>query len=363
MLDQLYSQQVIQKGQIRPAIHNGHNNTDSRSENASLATTSTPLAQPQNAQINKAPLSHKPTQENQFKNELVKTSTTDPSKKSTIEAAIEQQNSSQEEQSFGFFDFLDVINPLQHIPVISTLYREITGDEIQPTARVVGGMIYGGPSGFISAIANSISEETTGKDIGENILEAFLGPDEEEIPVQVAAAESTAENTSPPIFSQLAPVIPPAPSQQPQQISNAVTHTNGPGSTTSPLEGKAALAALYDDMTAAKATAAAQPVPASSNLPSNSPLTLQQANPAPISPSRHGKWFPLSGGNVLIAQASYSPQPTPVKTETPQVSIPTTASITENVPSAQETIAAIESDFAQNMLNGLDKYRELKSNN
>ncbi|WP_417430860.1 hypothetical protein [Kiloniella sp.] len=362
MLDQLYSQQIIQKGQIRPAIHNGHNNTDLRSENASLPTASTPLAQPQNAQINKAPLSHKPTQENPFKNELLKTNTTDPSKRPTTEAAIEQQNSSQEEQSFGFFDFLDVINPLQHIPVISTLYREITGDEIQPAARVVGGMIYGGPSGFISAIANSISEETTGKDIGENIMEAFLGTDEEESPVQVAAVESTAENTSPPIFSQLAPVIPPAPSQQPL-VSNAVTHTDGTGSITSPLEGKDALAALYDDMTTAKATAAAQPIQASSNLPSNSPLNLQQANPAPLSPSRPGKWFPLSGGNVLIAQTSHSPQPTPVKTETPQVSIPTTASITENAPSAQETIATIESDFAQNMLNGLDKYKELKSNN
>ncbi|MDP6473864.1 MAG: hypothetical protein QF894_03030 [Alphaproteobacteria bacterium] len=31
---------------------------------------------------------------------------------------------------FGFDDFLDLINPLQHIPIISTIYREITGDTI-----------------------------------------------------------------------------------------------------------------------------------------------------------------------------------------------------------------------------------------
>ena len=38
-----------------------------------------------------------------------------------------------------FGDVLDVINPLQHIPVVSTIYRAITGDEISPGARVAGG--------------------------------------------------------------------------------------------------------------------------------------------------------------------------------------------------------------------------------
>ncbi|MGB6086494.1 MAG: hypothetical protein WBF74_07845, partial [Parvibaculum sp.] len=31
---------------------------------------------------------------------------------------------------FGFSDFLDVINPLQHIPIVSSIYRELTGDEL-----------------------------------------------------------------------------------------------------------------------------------------------------------------------------------------------------------------------------------------
>ena len=29
---------------------------------------------------------------------------------------------------FSFLDVLDIINPLQHLPVISTLYRQVTGD-------------------------------------------------------------------------------------------------------------------------------------------------------------------------------------------------------------------------------------------
>lgn len=35
---------------------------------------------------------------------------------------------------FGLNDFIDTINPLQHIPVVSTLYRSLTGDQITPAA-------------------------------------------------------------------------------------------------------------------------------------------------------------------------------------------------------------------------------------
>ncbi len=40
--------------------------------------------------------------------------------------------------SYTFDDFIDVINPLQHLPIVSTLYRALTGDEISPQARAVG---------------------------------------------------------------------------------------------------------------------------------------------------------------------------------------------------------------------------------
>ncbi len=28
----------------------------------------------------------------------------------------------------SFWDFVDIVNPLQHVPVINTIYRELTGD-------------------------------------------------------------------------------------------------------------------------------------------------------------------------------------------------------------------------------------------
>jgi hypothetical protein len=90
------------------------------------------------------------------------------------------EDSGQGDALFGqdgltFGDILDIINPLQHIPVVSTIYRAITGDEISPGARVAGGALYGGPIGFAVATANALVEAATGEDIGDTILTAFTG--------------------------------------------------------------------------------------------------------------------------------------------------------------------------------------------
>jgi hypothetical protein len=90
-----------------------------------------------------------------------------------------------------FGDVLDVINPLQHIPVVSTLYRAITGDEISPGARVAGGALFGGPVGFAVATANALVEAATGEDIGDTVLAAFFSDEDDTVPEgeqQVAAA-------------------------------------------------------------------------------------------------------------------------------------------------------------------------------
>lgn len=61
-----------------------------------------------------------------------------------------------------FGEVLDVINPLQHIPLVGTLYRKLTGDTISPAARIVGGAIYGGPIGAGVAMAGAVIEQATG---------------------------------------------------------------------------------------------------------------------------------------------------------------------------------------------------------
>ena len=68
----------------------------------------------------------------------------------TIPAPMEEK-----EESFGFFDFLDIINPLQHIPIVGTIYRHITGDEIGVVAQVAGGALFGGAIGAAAGVATA----------------------------------------------------------------------------------------------------------------------------------------------------------------------------------------------------------------
>jgi len=79
------------------------------------------------------------------------------------------------EDGFGFDDLIDVINPLQHIPVISSIYRWITGDEISPAANVAGGALFGGPLGLAGAVASVAIEEATGDDLGGHAIAMLFG--------------------------------------------------------------------------------------------------------------------------------------------------------------------------------------------
>lgn len=79
--------------------------------------------------------------------------------------------------SFSFDDVIDVINPLHHLPVIGMIYRELTGDKIGPMAQIVGGGIFGGPLGAVSGTVNAVVQETTGKDIGGNVIALVAGDD------------------------------------------------------------------------------------------------------------------------------------------------------------------------------------------
>lgn len=111
-----------------------------------------------------------------------------------------------------FGEVLDVINPLQHIPVVSTIYRAITGDTISPTARVAGGMIYGGPIGAAFAAADNVIEGMSGADPGGHMMAALgFGPATADAPaVAVASAGPSGliaeASTRPPIPAATPPV-------------------------------------------------------------------------------------------------------------------------------------------------------------
>lgn len=83
---------------------------------------------------------------------------------------------------FGFDDFIDIVNPLQHLPFVSTLYRELTGDSIAPAARMAGGTLYGGPAGMIASVANIFVEAESGSDIGGTMIAQLGGGRSPEAP-------------------------------------------------------------------------------------------------------------------------------------------------------------------------------------
>jgi hypothetical protein len=85
----------------------------------------------------------------------------------------------------SFQDVLDTINPLQHIPVLSGIYRSTTGQNISTGAKFVGDTLYGialGGTGLLSiatsvgsAAADAAVQSATGTDITGNVLNAISG--------------------------------------------------------------------------------------------------------------------------------------------------------------------------------------------
>lgn len=118
---------------------------------------------------------------------------------------------------FSFHDLLSIVNPLQHVPIVATLYRAVTGDTIKPLERIAGDTLYGGVWGFISSVANVAFQEITGKDFGDTAL-ALLEGDQGDQPVGVAAATLSASATAtvtPAVAPQLAATAPPIVLQRP----------------------------------------------------------------------------------------------------------------------------------------------------
>lgn len=70
----------------------------------------------------------------------------------------------------SFLDLLDIVNPLQHLPLIGSFYRHITGDEIKPISAILGGALFGGPIGAVASTVNVAVKAQTGRDITGNAL-------------------------------------------------------------------------------------------------------------------------------------------------------------------------------------------------
>jgi hypothetical protein len=78
-------------------------------------------------------------------------------------------------EGVSFSDVLDAVNPLQHIPVVSSVYRAATGSSISAIAQIAGGALFGGLaggviSGVVASVADVAVKEISGKNVAEHVV-------------------------------------------------------------------------------------------------------------------------------------------------------------------------------------------------
>jgi hypothetical protein len=97
---------------------------------------------------------------------------------------------------FSFDDLVDIVNPLQHLPVVGTLYRAITHDTIKTPEKIAGDTLYGGLWGFASSVADTAFQAVTGRNFGDTVLALFTGSDD--TPAAVAGTAPSQAAAQPP---------------------------------------------------------------------------------------------------------------------------------------------------------------------
>jgi hypothetical protein len=105
-----------------------------------------------------------------------------------------------EDGKFGFDDFLDIINPLQHIPLVNMAYRALTGDQINGAAQMVGAVAMG-PVSALSTVVDLAFKSETGEGLAANGIAMLFGDDD--APEDTASYATAAGNTQTADLSQI----------------------------------------------------------------------------------------------------------------------------------------------------------------
>jgi hypothetical protein len=128
-----------------------------------------------------------------------------------------------------FDDLIDTINPLQHIPVVNLIYREITGEKISGIARVAGDALYGGAIGLVSGIVDAMFEQEKGKSVSETMVASVFHNDKSiKFDKKPAPETMLADNTAAPITNAPATDTPTHLAAQTKQPFGGVIASNQP---------------------------------------------------------------------------------------------------------------------------------------
>jgi hypothetical protein len=253
--------------------------------------------------------------------------------------------------SFSFHDVIDTLNPLQHLPLISTLYRWVTGDEPGNVASIVGDTLYGGPIGLATGLLTAAFKAETGKDPGEMLASAITGEDDGQLLSGTATAQTAAPATA---AAASAPAAPATAAATPPAATAAATST------------------------AASATAvqvpvisAAQPVVASGAAPH--PFLPLFRSPPPVAAAAESSSATGASEQTFLAQsAAYrrslygQPHSAPIPLQLtgaqqsfavpqrPPAALPAPTSSNATLP------PNVPVDIPQRMMEALDKYARMK---
>lgn len=251
--------------------------------------------------------------------------------------------------SFG--DILDVINPLQHLPIIGTLYRNLTGDTLNPAARVMGGFLYGGVVGGLVSVTNAVIEQSSGKDVGDHVM-ASLGFGEGVHPAAPVAVATTTGGTAT-ASTTGSPVVPStAPATNGAAVQVAQT-------TPTPPQTIPQMATPQAAASTTPSAAALQRAATEANGGAGGPIRLSAAGPGPTPVSS------LSGGAVPTP-SKMPARDTPLassalaKHSAPKFAAPMTGSTMVNAQAANSNAptAATPEALSETMMRNLAKYEQ-----
>jgi hypothetical protein len=263
------------------------------------------------------------------------------------------------QKGFTFHDLLDAINPLQHLPVISTVYRWITGDTIGNIPRIVGDALYGGIPGFVSGLFGVLVKEETGKDVGEHVVATLFGdsPSTPAVPAQNARQpELTTEQAAAPAATTATTSAAPAP---PPAATTAVPTTTAAAAVATP-------PVLPDHPPIPLARGLGMSVGASATPPAIT-VTKDAATTAFLTQATERQ-------RQLLGSAAAAPQNGRVlRSQVVPLQLPPgSVSLTSRAPaSALSSVAPaaggpnpnVPVDISQKMLDALDKYTSLQKQN
>lgn len=215
-----------------------------------------------------------------------------------FQALRDRQAKGETTNTMSFSDLIDTINPLQHIPVVSTIYRDLTGDQISNQARIAGGALYGGIIGFAASMLNSAVDLATGEDIGSHVMATLFGsdtPSADSKPTKVAANTPAPETAqAPAVTAAVTPAVTDAAlitgSISPEKPSSPIA---APASATKPAQPlpqlspeafNALIGSFADPEAARKANAALAREVAKTAQPTARPLPPEDAQEASATP-------------------------------------------------------------------------------